>query len=31
MKKFLSQFGEKVPKGITEELDALELRLQHGK
>jgi phosphoenolpyruvate carboxykinase (GTP) len=29
MKKFLSQFGDKVPKGITEELDALEVRLQH--
>lgn len=29
MKKFLSQFGEKVPKGISEELDALEVRLQH--
>lgn len=29
MKKFLGQFGEKVPKGITEELDALEVRLQH--
>jgi len=28
MKKFLSQFGEKVPKGITEELQALETRLQ---
>jgi len=27
MRKFLSQFGEKVPKGITEELDGLEKRL----
>jgi phosphoenolpyruvate carboxykinase (GTP) len=27
MRKFLSQFGEKVPKGITEELDNLEKRL----
>lgn len=28
MKKFLSQFGDKVPKGITEELQALQTRLQ---
>jgi phosphoenolpyruvate carboxykinase (GTP) len=27
MRKFLSQFGEKVPKGITEELDGLEKRI----
>jgi GTP-dependent phosphoenolpyruvate carboxykinase len=27
LRKFLSQFGEKVPKGITEETNALEQRL----
>lgn len=29
MRKFLSQFGDKVPKGIAEELEALETRLQN--
>jgi len=28
LRKFLSQFGDKVPKGITEEATALEQRLQ---